>query len=94
MLNARGRFSQDFDDESPPAPPALWYDQMGAWEIQVDPYDDSDDSSSSSSSSRTAAAKTNNTSKKKDARNKGKGSSGSGVINHVMRQVSPVWPAC
>lgn len=27
-------FTQSFDDESDSAPPALWYDQMGAWEIQ------------------------------------------------------------
>ena len=48
-------FTQDFDKETISAPPAYWYDQMGAWEVQADP------------------AK---------------------PTNHLMRQVSPVWPAC
>jgi len=47
-------FTQDFDLENVSAPPALWYDQMGAWEVQVDP----------------------------------------GKTGNLMRQVSPVWPAC
>eukprot|EP00036_Acanthoecidae_sp_10tr_P021481 CAMPEP_0206318684 /NCGR_PEP_ID=MMETSP0106_2-20121207/17335_1 /ASSEMBLY_ACC=CAM_ASM_000206 /TAXON_ID=81532 /ORGANISM="Acanthoeca-like sp., Strain 10tr" /LENGTH=746 /DNA_ID=CAMNT_0053750429 /DNA_START=12 /DNA_END=2252 /DNA_ORIENTATION=+ len=47
-------FSQPFDNESVSAPPAMWYDQMGAWEVQ------------------------------QDADRGG----------NIMRQVSPVWPAC
>jgi galactosylceramidase len=52
-------FTQPFDDETVSSPPAIWYDQMGAWEVQPK----------------------------------------SGVANiksgdNVMRQVSPVWPAC
>jgi len=30
-------FTQDFDTESVSAPPAYWYDQMGAWEVQAAP---------------------------------------------------------
>ena len=30
-------YTQSFDGESIPAPPALWYDQMGAWEVAADP---------------------------------------------------------
>ena len=48
-------FTQDFDGEAVSAPPALWYDQMGAWEVQKDP---------------------------------------SSAGGNLMRQVSPVWPAC
>ena len=48
-------FTQDFDQENVSAPPAYWYDQMGAWEVQNDP---------------------------------------SKPGNRLMRQVSPVWPAC
>jgi hypothetical protein len=33
-------FSQTFDDETAPAPPKIWYDQMGAWEVQKSPYGD------------------------------------------------------
>lgn len=33
-------YEQDFDDESESAPPRLWYDQMGAWEIQESPHSD------------------------------------------------------
>jgi hypothetical protein len=33
-------FSQSFDDEKIYAPPKIWYDQMGAWEIQKSPYND------------------------------------------------------
>lgn len=33
-------FEQSFDDEKSPAPPKIWYDQMGAWEIQASPYGD------------------------------------------------------
>eukprot|EP01052_Picozoa_sp_SAG31_P012275 SAG31_NODE_714_length_12645_cov_15.347760_8_plen_518_part_00 len=29
-------FRQDFDHEAISAPPAFWYDQMGAWEVQAD----------------------------------------------------------
>lgn len=47
-------FSQDFDGEAVSAPPAYWYDQMGAWEVQAG------------------------------------GENG----GNLMRQVSPVWPAC
>ena len=47
-------FAQDFDGEAVSAPPAYWYDQMGAWEVQAD------------------------------------GEKG----GNLMRQVSPVWPAC
>jgi len=31
-------FTQSFDDESLSAPPKVWYDQMGAWEVHADPY--------------------------------------------------------
>eukprot|EP00756_Hemistasia_phaeocysticola_P015187 Hpha_TRINITY_DN15391_c5_g2::TRINITY_DN15391_c5_g2_i1::g.90879::m.90879/K01202/GALC; galactosylceramidase len=31
-------FVQSFDGESLSAPPAVWYDQMGAWEVHADPY--------------------------------------------------------
>jgi len=48
-------FKQDFDGENISAPPAYWYDQMGAWEVQADPNKPG---------------------------------------NKIMRQVSPVWPAC
>lgn len=48
-------FTQDFDKETVSSPPAMWYDQMGAWEVQ------------------------------EDASKQG---------NRLMRQVSPVWPAC
>ena len=30
-------FTQDFNQENVSAPPAYWYDQMGAWEVQADP---------------------------------------------------------
>ncbi len=33
-------FKQTFDDETLSAPPKIWYDQMGAWEIQASPYSD------------------------------------------------------
>merc|ERR1719410_2689524 len=33
-------YKQTFDDESLSAPPKIWYDQMGAWEIQASPYGD------------------------------------------------------
>jgi len=33
-------FTQNFDDENIYAPPKIWYDQMGAWEIQQSPYGD------------------------------------------------------
>jgi galactosylceramidase len=33
-------FKQSFDDEKVSAPPKIWYDQMGAWEIQDTPYGD------------------------------------------------------
>jgi len=33
-------YFQDFDDETLSAPPRLWYDQMGSWEIQQSPYND------------------------------------------------------
>jgi len=33
-------FKQTFDDETISAPPKIWYDQMGAWEIQESPYGD------------------------------------------------------
>jgi galactosylceramidase len=33
-------FTQSFDDESIFSPPRIWYDQMGAWEIQKSPYGD------------------------------------------------------
>jgi len=33
-------FTQSFDDENIYAPPKIWYDQMGAWEIQKSPYND------------------------------------------------------
>lgn len=31
-------FKQSFDDEALSSPPAIWYDQMGAWEVHADPY--------------------------------------------------------
>jgi len=33
-------FKQSFDDEMLSSPPKIWYDQMGAWEIQDSPYGD------------------------------------------------------
>jgi len=33
-------YAQNFDDETESAPPRLWYDQMGSWEIQDSPYND------------------------------------------------------
>jgi len=33
-------YTQSFDDEQVSAPPRIWYDQMGAWEIQKTPYGD------------------------------------------------------
>lgn len=33
-------FEQKFDDERIGAPPRMWYDQMGAWEVQASPYGD------------------------------------------------------
>merc|ERR1712048_1501720 len=33
-------FKQTFDDEKINAPPKIWYDQMGAWEIQPSPTKD------------------------------------------------------
>merc|ERR1712048_182906 len=33
-------YTQSFDDEQVSAPPRIWYDQMGAWEIQETPYGD------------------------------------------------------
>lgn len=33
-------FTQTFDDEKVFSPPKIWYDQMGAWEIQNSPYGD------------------------------------------------------
>jgi len=33
-------YNQNFDDEQTGHPPKMWYDQMGAWEIQESPYGD------------------------------------------------------
>jgi len=33
-------FTQKFDEEEISSPPRIWYDQMGAWEIQTSPYGD------------------------------------------------------
>lgn len=30
-------YTQNFDDETVPAPPRIWYDQMGAWQVYPDP---------------------------------------------------------
>lgn len=31
-------YTQTFDDETVTLPPRIWYDQMGAWEVQKSPY--------------------------------------------------------
>ena len=55
-------FTQNFDDEASSAPPAIWYDQMGAWQVQPKASAD--------------------------------GTTHVDATDMVMRQVSPVWPAC
>jgi hypothetical protein len=87
-------WSQSFDGEAAHAPGKLWYDQMGAFEVQPETPSAGDVGDAKQESSNISALSTVSGIASSSSSPSSRVSTSPASPNQVLRQVSPVWPAC